>query len=103
MFKKRNCFGVSITQHLPHSTHPMHTNHSTSSVLNFVQNWLVHNSQFEERCEKQWEDFTTAQYKLNQYLNETIVQLEEANNNLTKENIHLKLLMSEFSNKAGAK
>ncbi len=56
---------------------------------------MVH---FAECCEKQWEDFTTAQYKLNQYLNETIVRLEEANNNLTKENIHLKLLMSEFSN-----
>ena len=64
-------------------------------IIQDAQESMVH---FAERCEKQWEDFTTSQYKWNQYLNETIVQLEEANNNLTKENIHLKQLMSEFYN-----
>ncbi len=54
-------------------------------------------AQFEESCENQWEDITTAQYKLIQYLNEKIVQLEEVNKTLTKENIHLKQQMSEFS------
>ena len=56
-------------------------------------------AQFEEATKTQWEDITTAQYEMSQHLNETIVQLEEVNKTLTKENIHLKQLMSEFSSK----
>ena len=50
-----------------------------------------------EATKTRWEDITTAQYEMSQHLDETIVQLEEVNKTLTKENIHLKQLMSEFS------
>ncbi len=55
-----------------------------------------------EATKTRWEDITTAQYEMSQHLDETIVQLEEVNKTLTKENIHLKQL-SEFLVKAGAK